>query len=167
MRLPRSILIVALLGLSACATPKRHATPAEVRFIRVWPQWREAYEFKRISEYFNGRENPGSLVIRRSQPVNRTGYYFLARVSHPHVSLMGARFVLHIITPRSPDPLTFVFPADVGPGEQVFDLGLTGSDWPHRGEHPVAWRLELRAPDGHELAWYQSFMWQMPGPQIP
>jgi hypothetical protein len=145
----------------------KHPTKPEVEFVRVWPQWHQAYEFKRISEYFTGRENTGTWRVRRSQPINRTGYYFLARVRHPRTSLEGARFVLHIITPDSPDPRTFTYPAGVGPGEHVFELGITGSDWAGERVHPVAWRLDLLAPDGHELAWYQSFMWEMPGPHLP
>jgi hypothetical protein len=163
----RALPTLTLVAAAALALGAKHATPPEVEFVRVWPQWHQADEFKRISEYFSGVENPGHREIRRSQPINRTGYYFVARVRHPHVSLEGARFVLHIITPDSPDPREFTFRADVGPGEQLFELGLTGSDWQGEKVHPVAWRLDLLAADGHELAWYQSFMWQMPGPPHP
>lgn len=160
--LPTFVLALAALGLGA-----KKGTPPEVQFVRVWPQWREAYEFQRISEYFTRVENDGDWIVRRTQPVNRSGYYFLARVRHRAVSLMGAKFVLHIIVPSSPDPKDYIFPANVDPGEHVFQLGITGSDWPNKGTHPVAWRLDLRAPDGHLLAWQQSFMWEKPGAQTP
>jgi hypothetical protein len=135
-----------------------------VEFVRVWPQWRDAAEFKRISEYYTGVENESGLQIRRSQPSKRSGYYFLARVRHPTVSLAEAKFQLHIITPDAPDPRPVLeFPAGTGPGEDVFQIGLTGKDWPNSKVHPVAWRLDLVAKDGHLLAWSQSFLWEKPG----
>lgn len=135
-----------------------------VEFVRVWPQWRDAKGFKRISEYFTGRENPSGLEIRRSRPADRAGYYFLARVRHKTVTLVGAKFQLHIITPDAPEPKPVLeFAADTGPGEDVFEIGLTGKDWPNSKQHPVAWRLDLVAQDGHLLAWSQSFLWDKPG----
>ncbi|MGH7995461.1 MAG: hypothetical protein ACREFX_03820 [Opitutaceae bacterium] len=156
--IPRLLLVLAAVFALGAKRPTR----PEVEFVRVWPQWHRTDEFKRISEYFTNRENPGDAVIRRSQPIDRTGFYFIARVRHPRVSLLHARFVLRIITPESPDARVFTFPAGVGPGEQLFELGLTGSDWAGEEEHPVAWRLDLLAADGHELAWHQSFLWSKP-----
>jgi hypothetical protein len=135
-----------------------------VEFVRVWPQWRDAEGFKRISEYLDGRENTSGLHIRRSRPADRAGYYFLARVRHKTVSLTGAKFQLRIITPDSPEPRPMLeFAANTGPGEDVFEIGLTGKDWPDPKQHPVAWRLNLVAADGHLLAWSQSFLWDKPG----
>lgn len=158
LNLRRLLCPLLLLATALCAVGS--PTPPAVEFIRVWPRWRPTTDFKSISEYFTHRENDGRLEVRRSQPINRTGYYFLARVKHPHVSLVGARFVLHIIVPTSPDARSFTFPADVGPGEHVFELGLTGSDWAGEHAHPVAWRLDLLDAGGHELAWQQSFLWE-------
>lgn len=163
----RALLSFVLIAAGALPLHARKGAPPEVEFVRVWPQWHQADEFKRISEYFTGRENPGKREVRRSQPINRTGYYFIVRVRHRHTSLMGARFVLRVIAPDSPDTRKFTFPADVRPGEHLFELGLTGSDWLGEKVHPVAWRLDLLAPDGHALAWHQSFMWEMPGPRAP
>lgn len=138
--------------------------PPEVELVRVWPQYRDAGSFKRISEYFTNRENPGKFQLRRSEPQQRSGYYFLARVRHPQVSLQGAKFILQVVMPDDPAPKpAFTFPADTGPGEQVFLIGLTGKDWPGKRVHPVAWRLDLVAADGHPLAWAQSFLWSKPG----
>jgi len=135
-----------------------------VEFVRVWPQWRGAGEFKRISEYFTGRENESGLQIRRSQPQSRAGYYFLARVRHKTVTLAGAKFQLHVIRVDAPEPKPVLeFAADTGPGEDVFEIGLTGKDWTDAKEHPVAWRLDLVGPDGHLLAWSQSFLWDKSG----
>jgi hypothetical protein len=155
----RPILALALWGAAGLGA-RAHA--AEVDFVRVWPGWHEADDFTRISEYFDDRENFNHREVRRSHPSDRAGFYFLTRVKHPAVSLMGARFVLRIITPTSPEAEQFTFPADVGPGENVFEIGLTGPDWAGRRIHPVAWRLELVTREGQTLAEAQSFLWAMP-----
>ena len=152
----RFLVILVAAGLLTSARG------AEVEFVRVWPGWRDAASFKRVSEYFTNRENTGGQVIRRSHADLRAGYYYLTRVKHPGVSLIGARFLLHIITPASPDARMYSFPAEVGPGEDVFELGLTGPDWPGKGTHPVAWKLELLSADGRPLASTQSFLWDKP-----
>jgi hypothetical protein len=136
----------------------------EVEFVRVWPQYRDEGMFKRISEYFTNREAPGKYQLRRSRPSERPGYYFLARVRHPDVSLEGAHFELRVVMPDDPAPKApYIFQAEAGPGEQVFLIGLTGKGWPGPKVHPVAWRLDLVAGDGHPLAWAQSFLWSKPG----
>lgn len=147
---------------------KPKGTPPEVQLVRVWPQYRDANSFKHISEYFTDRENPGGYQLRRSEPGQRAGYYFLARVRHPDVSLMGANFVLRVVMPDDPVAKPpYTFPANTGPGEQVFLIGLTGKDWPGPRVHPVAWRLDLIAQDGHPLAWAQSFLWSKRGATPP
>ena len=47
---------------------KAAKTKPEVELVRVWPQWRDEGSFKRISEYFTHRENPGKILLRRSKP---------------------------------------------------------------------------------------------------
>jgi hypothetical protein len=102
------------------------------------------------------------MIIRRSQPGVRSGYYFLVRVKHPSVALAGARFVLHFISPEAPEPQEKVFIVDAPAGEQVFDLGLTGGDWTGPHAHLVAWKLELMSADGHTLSSAESFLWSKP-----
>jgi hypothetical protein len=161
LRLPGSALLLAALGAFGFA---RGAAAADVEFVRVWPGWHAAVDFTRISEYFDHRENLSGREVRRSHPQDRAGFYFLTRVKHPNVSLMGAKFVLRVVTPASPDPVQYTFPAAVGAGEHLFEIGLTGPDWSGRKEHPVAWRLELVDDGGHTLAQAQSVLWAMPEP---
>lgn len=138
------------------------ARAAEVEFVRVWPQWRDAASFDRIGEYFGGSEDTGRQVVRRTQADVRAGYYFLVRVKDAG-ALSGAKFVLDVIRPDAPEPKTFSFPAEAHRGSMVFLLGLTGSDWPD-GEpaHPSAWKLTLLATDGHVIAEQKSFLWEKP-----
>lgn len=149
-----------LAALVFAAGPAR---AAEAEFVRVWPSWRTAESFERIGEYFGRSENPAGRTVLRTQPAARAGYYFLVRVKPP-AAVAGARFELEVIRPDAPDAKTFAFPAPAMPaGETVFELGLTGADWPD-GEkaQPVAWRLALRTADGRTLAEHKSFLWEKP-----
>ena len=112
LRLPRPALLLAALGALGSAPG---AAAADVEFVRVWPEWHAAVDFTRISEYFDHQENLGDREVRRSHPKDRAGFYFFTRVKHPNVSLLGAKFVLRIVTPNSPDPVQYTFPAAVGP----------------------------------------------------
>lgn len=138
------------------------ARAADVAFIRVWPQWRTAESFERISEYFGGGENTGRQTVRRTHADARAGYYFLVRLNDAS-ALAGAKFVLDVIRPDSPEPKTFVFPAEAHTGGSVFLLGLTGADWPGGEQaHSVAWKLTLLAWDDRMLAEQKSFLWEKP-----
>ena len=139
------------------------AHAADVEFVRIWPAWRTAESFDRISEYFDGQENTGRHTILRSQPDTRAGYYFLIRAKAA-ATTSGAKFVLQIITPEAPEPKTYTFPITLGLKETVFDVGLTGPDWAGRKTHAVAWRLSVINAEGRELASQQSFLWSNPAP---
>lgn len=146
-----------------CLVVPTLARAAEVEFTRVWPAWRTAESFDRISEYFTHQENTGRHTVLRSRPEVRAGYYFLVRAKTA-TAATGLKFVLQIITPDHPEPKTYTFPADLGAKENIFDLGVTGPDWPDRKTHPVAWHLILVSAEGRELASQQSFLWAKPSP---
>lgn len=149
---------VSLLLLIATAFAS--ALPAaEVTFVRIWPAWREATSFERISEYFGGKENTGRQTVVRTQAGQRSGFYFLVRTANPGTAIADARFELKVIKPDSPVARTYTFAAAVPAGSHVFNLGLTGADWPDPETQPVAWQLRLLAADGTELASGKSFLW--------
>jgi len=152
-----------LVGLVASLLMSGAARAASVEFVRVWPGWRDAESFERIGEYFGrGEIDPRHLALRTHADV-RDGFYFLLRVKHP-APLERARLVVDVIRPDAPRPVQFVFPVEAPKaGETVFDVGLTGADWPGgRDSHPVAWRIELRGADGALLAQEKSFLWEKP-----
>jgi hypothetical protein len=151
--LPAVLLLVA---------PFTSVPAADIALVRVWPAWRTEESFRRISEYFDGKENTGNQIVLRTHADSRAGFYFLTRVSNSGTALGGAKFVLSIIAPDSAEPKVFAFPAAVPAGETVFQLGLTLPDWPGPKVHPVAWKLELAAPDGRVLAVQKSFLWEKP-----
>lgn len=162
IRVLRGRFLSLLLALFA-ALPTARA--AEIDFVRIWPSWRETESFIRISEYFGGGENTGRQTVLRTQPSERSGFYFLTRTANPGPAQAGAKFELQVIMPDSPFPKTFTFAADIPAGGHVFNLGLTGTDWPGKKIQPVAWRLRLLATDGRELAIGKSFLWEKPDGQ--
>lgn len=152
----RSLLVcVALLATSiGCA--------AEVEFVRVWPAWRDAASFDRIREYFGGTESHGRETVLRTHAEARGGYYFLVRVKSA-AALPAAKFELRVIRPDSPEPKKYEFAAALPAKEAVFQLGLTGADWPAGNKaNPVAWKLALLGADGRVLAEQKSFLWEKP-----
>src|SRR5688572_22541213 len=148
---------VYFLGFAAVAL-----CAAEVEFVRVWPAWRDTESFERIGEYFGGAENTGREIVMRTQPAERAGYYFLVRVKK-NADAAGAKFTLSVIRPDTPEPKEYSFPVSLPAKESVFQLGLTGVDWPQgRKANPVAWKLALVAADGRVLAEHKSFLWEKP-----
>ena len=154
LRFLRVSLFILVLATAARA--------AEVEFLRVWPAWRAAEDFDRISEYFGGGENTGREIVLRTQAAERGGYYFLVRVKSA-AALADAKFQLSVIRPDAPEPKTFTFPAALPAKEAVFQLGLTGADWPAgKKGNPVAWKVAVVAADGRTLAEQKSFLWEKP-----
>jgi len=153
----RLVFLLALL-----IAPLAAARAGDVEFIRIWSDWRTAESFERISEYFTGHENTGSEIVRRSQPDKRAGFYFLVRLANHGAAQPAAKLVLSLIKPDSPLVRVFTFPTPIAAGESVFELGLTGADWPGPKVHPVAWKLEVIATDGTLLAVHKSFLWEKP-----
>jgi hypothetical protein len=159
MRFLNHLLTLVFVVALFCAGSAR---AADVMFVRVWPGYRDAASFERMSEYLTGRENTGGQTVLRTQPAQRAGFYFLVRLKNAGDAVDGATFELSVITPASATPRMLTFPTDLPAGEHVFDCGLTGADWPDAKMHPVAWKLVVRAPGGAKLASEQSFMWAKP-----
>ena len=156
MSLRAPLWLVPLLLLASLARA------ADVEFVRVWPAYRDAESFERIGEFFGRPENTGREIVHRTQPASREGYYFLVRVKNSAATSTD-RFELSVILPNHPEPKTFTFPAKLGPKETVFQLGLTGADWPGgKDANPVAWKLALLSADNRVLAEHKSFLWEKP-----
>ena len=151
----RPFLLLFLLTLP----PTLHA--ADLKLVRVWPGYRTADSFSRISEYFSGQENTSGQTVVRSQGTARDGYYFLVR-TETAAAVAGARVEVQVLLAGVEKPRTFTFPADVPAGSHVTLAGLTGPDWPGEKTQPVAWHVAILAPDGTVLASEQSFLWSLP-----
>lgn len=157
-RLPRTP-VLALAALVLAALPSAFAA-AQVKFVRVWPEYRAAASFTRITEYFGGEESAPEAVIR-TQPAARAGYYFLTRLESGQ-TVPGAILTLEYFVPGDDRARVQFFTVDLPKGSRAFMFGLTGSDWPDAELTPTAWRFRLLSADGAEIAREQSFLWAMP-----
>ncbi|HUG11738.1 MAG TPA: hypothetical protein VMM36_12025 [Opitutaceae bacterium] len=146
------ILALALLA----STVVVHAT----EIVRVWPEWRTDESFVRLSELLGKGEKPGSQIFIRTNPEKRDGLYFLVRLAH--ASAIEGTLELSLIRPGKMESEVFKFPASVPSGSSVFQLGLTGGDWPDPKTEPVAWRIALVDSSGAEQAAAESFLWSTP-----
>ncbi len=137
------------------------ASAADLTIVRVYTGWRDAASFKRISEYFDNKENTGGATVLRTHPDQHAGYYFLVRAANPGAPRpVQAR--LEIITTTNTRPASYTFPAELKSGDTVLHLGLTGSDWTDAKASPVAWKLELVDADDRIIATEKSYLWEKP-----
>jgi len=150
---PRLCLLLALSAVSVLG--------AELSIVRTFTGWRDAASFKRISEYFDGKENTGKETVLRTHPEQRTGYYFLVRLANPGAA-QQVRFQLQFFAQGASALHTVVLPADLKSGSEVFQLGLTGPEWQDAKSQPVAWHLQVLADDGRVLASEKSYLWEKP-----
>ena len=135
-----------------------------MELLRVWPGWRDADNFERIGEFFGrpSEQGWGKEIVLRTHDATKAGYYFLVRLKSA-AAFSSARFELSIIRPDALKAATFKFPVTLKPGETVYQVGLTGPDWPEgKKAHPVAWKFSLLAGDGRVLAEQKSFLWEKP-----
>ncbi len=149
-------LVAVLLLLSAPLL-----LPAATTIVRVWPSYREADSFRRISEYVGGTENSGREIVLRTQPEAHAGYYLLTRINADSAAA-GSAVVVEIVLPGDPTIRTFTFPAGLRAGEHVYQIGITGSDWPNAKTRAAAWRVTARSPEGETIAELASFLWSAP-----
>ena len=154
----RSLLAPFALLSALCAT----AQAADLTFKRAWPEWHDSDSFQSLYEQQTGHELTGKWIVLRSQPAQRSGFYFYTRVDNPGSAINGATFVVRVIAPDSTDTRIYRFPADVPKGSRLFEIGLTGTDWGGQHVLPVAWDVELQAPDGRVLTERASFLWTRP-----
>jgi hypothetical protein len=148
------------LLLAGCVSHPK--APAELHFERVWLAWHDADSFQSYYEYRTGDELVGKWTVLRSEPYDRTGLYFEIRTENP-AAPRNAKIAIRVISPDSIDPRVFTFPVEVPAGGRLFVVGITGTDWPFQRVVPVAWDVELQAPDGAVLAKKVSFLWEKPG----
>lgn len=154
IRVIRGGFFFLLLGLCA-------ASAAELTIVRVFTGWRDASSFKHVSEYFSGKENTHGETMLRTRPDVRSGYYFLVRTDNPGAPL-AVKIGILLNLPGESKPRTHTFAVDVPSGQTVLNLGLTGADWPDAKTNPVAWKLDVLAPDGRVLTTEKSYLWEKP-----
>jgi hypothetical protein len=160
---PLFIIIAAMTAaaLSSVVSAKEDKADSSLDIPRVYAAWRDGASFKRISEYFDGRENTGREIVLRTHPDQRTGFYFLVRVKNPGAA-RKVTFQLQLIEQGTPTPRPTTFAGELRAGTSVFQLGLTGPDWQDAKSQPVAWHLQVLGDDGRVLVTEKSFLWEKP-----
>ena len=118
-------------------------------------------DFKRIPEFFTGREFSGWKVYCRSDPQVRDGFYFVVKVGGEKRKLpISSHWIVDWVT--SADPMVKTQKVSIPNlklfGKEVF-VGLTGDHWTDRSLKPLAWRLRLIDDQGITLGSSQSFLW--------
>jgi hypothetical protein len=154
-------MFARLLTTVFCLILTPLAVAQDLTIVRTFTGWRDAASFKRISEYFDGKENTGKETVLRTHPDQRTGYYFLIRLANPGAA-QKVRFQLQLFEQGASALRTVTFPADLKSGSGVFQLGLTGPEWQDAKSQPVAWHLQILADDGRVLASEKSYLWEKP-----
>lgn len=149
-----------VLALAALVLAPLSTLAAEVKIVRVWPEYRAEDSFVRIAEYFGGKESAPETIVR-SQPDARSGYYFLTRFKAAE-AIPGAILTIEYFVPGDELARVQFFTVDLEKGSRAILAGLTGSDWSGAKTTPTAWRLRLLGPSGEELARQQSFLWSLP-----
>jgi len=153
----RPLFVLALPFFLAFGTA---LSAAEVKLVRVWPDYRTSQSFTRVGEYFGGVEKSPELLVR-SQPEARDGYYFLTRFRCSE-AIPGAILAIETVLPGNEVAEVHFLSLDLPRGGRAVLAGLTGTDWPAATVVPTAWRLRLLSPGGAELARQQSFLWSLP-----
>lgn len=167
---PRLLTSLALLCAVLATGLLPNAVIARPEIARLWTGFREARSFVRLSELFTGKENPGKRVILRSQPGERTGFYYIVRlVDRDRHPVPDGTVVLHVIPPDGDEPHVYRFPFK-GDGRHKLrlDVGLTGKDWPYdREQLPLAWKIEILDATGALIDSRESFLWSRPRDSTP
>ena len=131
--------LLLLLALSAAPLAAQ-----DLSITRVFTGWRDAASFKRISEYFDGKENTGGATVLRTHPAQRGGFYFMVRLAGPGTP-RKLQFKLQLVPANSTAQQAVTFAAEGTAG--VYQLGLTGPEWQDPKSQPVAWHLQVVAAD--------------------
>ena len=154
MVFPKQIHLAVLMLLAS----RLHA---EVKIHSVTERYWDQVEFKRVIEYFTGKEFSGRQLILRSNPAKRSGMYFeLSFSEKPNALTKDSVIVLQMYRSGALDPKIYEFkiPEDLHEKRNIL-LGVTGDDWPSRETKLIAWRMEVRTVDQKLLAQKQSFLW--------
>lgn len=140
-------LILSLFSLNA-------AHSAEI----IFSDRRDTDSFKRISEHFSGKEDPGRYVIARTDPSQRDGYYIALKLEASDQPEKADKVRLRFVRPGSQEIETKTL--TIGPIKKDRALiGMTDDVWGTTSAIPTAWKIEFLDGAGAVIATSQSFLW--------
>ena len=120
--------------------------------------------FKRISEYFDQKENSSGHIILRTQQSARAGYYFIISLQQSTLAaLTDSSIELHYIKQGEHLHIleTFTLPTPIPNSREIW-LGLTGAQAVETDEAIMAWKIVIKKTDGSIIDSKESFLWKSP-----
>ena len=124
----------------------------------IFSDRRDADSFKRISEHFSGKEDPGRYVIARTDPSQRDGYYIALKLDASDQPEKADKVRLYFVRPGSQEVESKTLP--IGPIKRNRALiGMTDDVWGSTSSIPTAWKIEFLDGDGAIISASQSFLW--------
>jgi len=148
--------LTLFLSLSAIAS-------ASEWFDKVYVRYEPEQTFKRISEYFTGKEAQGNRMVVRLPVESREGMYWVIRLNQSTAQLpTGAQLKVSFYREGSITPESRTYPLDTERSVYTIFAGITGNDWPDKEAKPSAWKLELIDASGKAISSKKSFLWEYP-----
>jgi len=117
--------------------------------------------FKRISEYFTDVENSSGRAIVRTDPIVRSGNYFVFDASRsPRHLPTGSKVIVDYVLGEDPQRCSQTFElSQANPLASEYFLGFTTPEWQTSKINSIrAWQIRVVGPDGAVLAQDKSFL---------
>ncbi|MBE6414286.1 MAG: hypothetical protein E7035_07020 [Verrucomicrobiaceae bacterium] len=122
-----------------------------------------------IYEVFTGKEFGHGRLILRTDNENRTGVYmFIMFKTYQNNILKGTQIDLYLQTKKSPKvrKFSFVVPENSSLFRELV-LGMTGNDAELVDTSILAWKIEVKNPEGKIITQNQSWLWSIENPSKP
>jgi hypothetical protein len=162
MKLQRIVAQICFMGL-VLVFPVIQSESAGIEIENVRIRAVEGKIFNRISEYFTGQENTGSRIILRTQQDERSGLYFILRLSERLNQLpKGSAVQIEFFEVGSSQlqTRTMMLPDNLKKTNKLF-VGLTDEGRMNKPQ-PIAWRIAIVNAEGEEIMDTKSYLWEMP-----
>jgi hypothetical protein len=154
------LIVSKLCVLLLCLLFSSFSAFGENEISRVSLQFYNSEQLTRIPEFFSGKEYTGNQVYCRSS-VEKKGLYFSFTINKKLRDLRPkTNIVLSIIRLGRSEVQQFKFTLPmIQNGKREIFLGLTGKDWVHEEDKPIAWQIEFKNSSDDLLFLKKSFLW--------
>lgn len=118
----------------------------------------DADSFKRVSEYFTGKESEGRYHILRSDDTRRDGFYVSLLAEEKSDIKRVSKIRIQFVRPGTQDVEQREF-TQLSLHKPRLLVGLTESEWLDTNSRPVAWKIDLIDSDDLTIESAKSFLW--------
>ncbi|MBO5254231.1 MAG: hypothetical protein J6B07_00215 [Opitutales bacterium] len=184
MKYLKSILLfVSLIVLTACSSDTQtNAQLQKEEFDNSISNLRNAHfiddvntkfmtddQTRTIYEVFTGKEFGHGKLILRTDNTDRTGLYFFVMFNTYKYNIQkGSQILLYFQTKDSNKNYKFSY--TIPETSSLFRelvLGVTGKDALNLEKEILAWKIEVKAPDGKMITQKKSWLWTIENPPSP